>query len=154
MLGEKTAQVYYQRAVLGQDWQPLQPTSAERSGRVVTVHFNVPVPPLNWDTTFDASHITEWKNGKGFELRSSTANITITSVAISGDTVQITAGSDLPTSGLIVGYALTSQGSTNQLSNHSMAVRWGQLRDSDPFVGATTKQANPNYCVSFEMAVP
>lgn len=153
MLGEKTAQVYYQRAVLGQDWQPLQPTSVERSGRVVTVHFNVPVPPLNWDTTIDDSNITEWKNGKGFELRSSSSNITITSVAISGDTVKITASSDLPTSGLIVGYALTSQ-APKHLSNHSGAVRWGQLRDSDPFVGATTNKANPNYCVSFEMPVP
>jgi hypothetical protein len=27
------------------------------------------------------------------------------------------------------------------------------LRDSDTFAGATTKQANPNYCVSFEMPV-
>jgi hypothetical protein len=35
---------------------------------VITVHFHVPVPPPNWDTTFDAANITEWKNGKGFEL--------------------------------------------------------------------------------------
>ncbi|HEY5281635.1 MAG TPA: dockerin, partial [Polyangia bacterium] len=150
MLGEKTAQVYYQRAVLGNDWQPLMPTGVERtSARIVTVHFHVPVSPLNWDSTFDAPAITEWKSGKGFELRSASANITIASVAISGNDVQITASSDLPTSGLIVGYALTSQGV--QLSNHSKAVRWGQLRDSDPFAGITTKQANPNYCVSFEM---
>jgi hypothetical protein len=121
---------------------------------VVTVHFHVPVPPLVWDTTFDAPAITEWKNGKGFELRDASGNITITSVAIaaSGDAVQITAGTDLPASGLIVGYALTGQGV--QLSNHSKAVRWGQLRDSDPFTGATSKQANPNYSVSFEMPVP
>jgi len=111
-----------------------------------------PVSPLNWDASFDAPAITEWKNGKGFELRSASANITISSVAISGDAVQITASSDLLASGLIVGYALTSQGV--QLSNHSKAIRWGQLRDSDPFAGNTTKQANPNYCVSFEMPVP
>jgi hypothetical protein len=152
MLGEKTAQVYYERAVLGHDWQPLAPTSVTRSGRVVTVHLHVPVPPLNWDTTFAAPAITEWKSGKGFELRTDSANITIASVAIAGDTVEITASSDLPTSGLFVGYALTSQGV--QLSNHSKAVRWGQLRDSDPFAGVTTTQANPNYCVSFELPVP
>ena len=153
MLGEKTAQVYYQRAMLGNDWQPLMPTSVERtSTRIVTVHFHVPVPPLNWDTSFDAPAITEWKNGQGFELRSASANITITSVAISGDSVQITASSDLPTSGLMVGYALTSQGA--QLKNHSKAVRWGQLRDSDTFAGTTTQQVNQNYCVSFEMPVP
>jgi hypothetical protein len=110
------------------------------------------VPPLNWDSTFDAPAITEWKNGKGFELRTDSANIAIDSVAISGDSVQITASADLPTSGLTVGYALTSQGV--QLSNHSKAVRWGELRDSDPFADATTKQPNPNYSVSFEMPVP
>ncbi len=36
-LGEKDAQVFYQRVVLGNDWQPLQPTGASRSGRVITV---------------------------------------------------------------------------------------------------------------------
>jgi len=152
MLGEKTAQVYYERAVLGHDWQPLQPTGVERSGRVVTVHFHVPVPPLNFDTTFDAPAITEWKNGQGFELRSASSNITITSVEIVGNDVKITASSDLPTSGLFVGYALTSQGV--QLKNHSKAVRWGMLRDSDTFAGATTQQVNPNYGVSFELPVP
>jgi lysophospholipase L1-like esterase len=152
LLGEKVAEVYYQRAVLGQDWQPLQPVNVTRNGRVVTVQFHVPVLPLNWDTTFDAPAITEWKNGNGFELFTSTSNVTITSVAISGDSVQITAAADLPTSDLSVGYALTSQG--KQLSNHSKAVRWGQLRDSDPFMGTTTKQANPNYAVSFSLPVP
>jgi hypothetical protein len=33
-------------------------------------------------------------------------------------------------------------------------VRWGQLRDSDPLVGLTTKRPNPNYAVSFELPVP
>lgn len=152
MLGEKTAQVYYERAVLGHDWQPLHPTGVERSGRVVTVHFHVPVPPLNWDTTFDTPAIIEWAKGQGFELRSASANITIASVEISGSDVKITAGSDLPASGLFVGYALTSQGV--QVKNHSKAVRWGQLRDSDTFAGATTQLVNQNYCVSFELPVP
>ena len=160
LLGEKTAEIYYQRAVLGQDWQPLAPTGVSRNGRVVTVQFHVPVEPLNWDTTFDAPKITAWANGKGFELftatsstvASSSTNIIISSVAISGDAVQITASADLPTSGLYVGYALTKQG--KQSSNHAKAVRWGQLRDSDPFVGGTTKQANPNYAVSFSLPVP
>jgi hypothetical protein len=160
LLGEKTAEIYYQRAVLGQDWQPLAPTGVSRNGRVVTVQFHVPVEPLNWDTSFDAPKITAWANGKGFELfsatsstvASSTTYITISSVAISGDSVQITASADLPTSGLYVAYALTNQG--KQSSNHSKAVRWGQLRDSDPFMGGTTKQANPNYAVSFSMPVP
>ncbi|HEY3594327.1 MAG TPA: dockerin [Polyangiaceae bacterium] len=156
LLGEKTAQVYYERALLGHDWQPLQPMSADRSGRVVTVHFHVPTSPLNWDEMIDPPSPTAlngvWANGRGFELRAGATNIAISSVTISGDTVQITAGADLPATGLTVGYALTSQGV--QMVAASKAVRWGQLRDSDPFVGQTTKIANPNYCVSFEMAVP
>jgi hypothetical protein len=29
--------------------------------------------------------------------------------------------------------------------------RWGLLRDSDPFIGAGTGKAQPNYSVAFEM---
>jgi hypothetical protein len=32
--------------------------------------------------------------------------------------------------------------------------RWGLLRDSDPFVGAVTHTAQPNYGVAFEMPAP
>ena len=65
-LGEKYGQVYYERVILGKDWQPLQPTTVERNGAVITVHFHVPVPPLVWDTDFEAPHqsIEEWK-GQG-----------------------------------------------------------------------------------------
>jgi hypothetical protein len=154
MLGEKTAQVYNERTILSHNWQPLQPTTVSRSGRVVTVNFNVPVPPLNWDMTLDAPLITAWASGNGFELWSGTTNIAIQSVAIStsGTSVQITAGSDLPTSGLMVGYAMADQGA--QMKVASKAVRWGRLRDSDPFVGSTTKRPNPNYAVSFQLPVP
>jgi hypothetical protein len=33
-------------------------------------------------------------------------------------------------------------------------VRWGRLRDSDPFMGSTTSMPNQNYAVSFELPVP
>jgi hypothetical protein len=153
LLGEKTAEIYYQRAVLGKDWQPLMPINVTRtSSTVVTVQFHVPNPPLVWDTTFNAPLIAEWKNGKGFELFTTSGNVTISSVAISGDSVQITASAALPTSGLTVAYALTNQG--KQSTNHSKAVRWGQLCDSDPFMGGTTKMPNANYAVSFSQPVP
>jgi hypothetical protein len=152
MLGEKNAQVYYERVVLGNDWQPLQPTSVERNGRVVTVHFHVPVPPLNWDETLDAPVISDWVNGRGFELRGVSTRIAIESVAINGDSVEITAGADLPATGLMVGYALSSQGV--QMKAASFSVRWGQLRDSDTFAGSTSGKPNPNYGVSFELPVP
>ena len=76
----------------------------------------------------------------------------IESVEIAGDTVEITCASDLPGSGVFVGYALSSQ--AVQLSVASRAARWGKLRDSDPFRGSTTGAENPNYCASFELPVP
>ena len=164
-LGEKYGQIYHQRVVLGQSWQPLQPTSVDRTGtRLINVHYHVPVGPLVWDTALSApnANSTAWRAGKGFEVRANNSAVTISQVAISGDTVQITCASDLPASGVVVGYAMTSQdgttrsqskdGSGNVLWNGTL--RWGQLRDSDPFVGATTKRAQPNYGVSFEMTVP
>ena len=152
LLGEKTAQVIYERMVLGHDWQPLQPTNVERSGRIVTVHFNVPVPPLRWDEDLDSPAIDEWANGRGFELREGNTRLAIESVQIAGDAVELTAAEELPAEDLVVGYALSGQG--QQLTGASFAVRWGQLRDSDPFVGYTTGLPNPNYAVSFEMEVP
>lgn len=65
--------------------------------------------------------------------------------------VKITS-SNLPATGLTVGYAMTSGGT--QVQNASRAYRWGQLRDSDPFVGSTTRVPRPSNAVAFEMPVP
>ena len=51
---------------------------------------------------------------------------------------------------MVVGYASTTDG----MVRPNGTVRWGQLRDSDPFVGSLTRVAQPNYCVAFEMNVP
>jgi hypothetical protein len=169
-LGEKYAQVYFERVVAGHDWQPLQPTAVDRSGRVITVHFHVPVPPLVWDDLMPppGPAVPAWSMGKGFEVRAGGATVGAggTPVAISGveivdDTVQITCASDLPATGVVVGYAMTiSDASGAQVHDASGnllwagTVRWGQLRDSDPFVGAMTNRAQPNYSVAFEMTVP
>jgi lysophospholipase L1-like esterase len=154
-LGEKYGQVYFERVVLGRDWQPLQPTTVERSGRVITVHYHVPVPPLTWESTFQAPHqgIAEWMAGKGFEVRAGNARIAIASVAIAGDAVQISCGVDLPATGVTVGYALTGDPATMK-TPFAGTLRWGQLRDSDPFVGTTTKKPQPNFALAFELPVP
>jgi hypothetical protein len=152
-LGEKYAEVMYQRVVLGNAWQPLQPTTVERSGRVITVHFHIPSPPLAWDTTLSMPHqsaFTEWAQGRGFEVHSGTTRIAISGVAIAGDSVQITCAADLPASGLVVGYASTADGTLRP----NGTAHWGQLRDSDAFVGSMTHAAQPNYCVTFELNVP
>jgi len=153
-LGEKIGQIYYEKVVRGADRQPLQPTRVVRANnRSIRVEFHVPVPPLAWDSALPSPHqsaSTEWKDGRGFEVRNGSSRIAISSVTIAGSAVEITCASDLPASGTIVGYAMTTDGSAAS----GGTFRWGQLRDSDPFVGSTTRVAQANYCVSFEMAVP
>jgi len=156
-LGEKYGQIYFERVVLGHDWQPLAPTTIERTdARTITVHFHVPVPPLVWETTFTPPHQAspEWSAGNGFELRTSAGRIAIASVDFSGDdAVVITTAADLPPSGVFLDYALATDGPTMS-APFVGTFRWGLLRDSDPFVGAATQVAQPNYAVAFELAVP
>lgn len=155
LMGEKYAQIFYSHVVNGQRWQPLQPLqdTVARDGRVITVDFHVPVPPLAWDEVLPRPHqadLTEWAEGRGFEVRVGDTRLTIESVAIvDADTVQITCAEDVP-AGATLGYAATSDGAAVS----GVSPRWGQLRDSDPFVGAFTQMPQPNYAVSFEVGVP
>ena len=153
-LGEKYAQVYFERVVRGHDWQPLQPTSGEVNSNVVTVHFHVPVPPLAWDDTLPPPHgslIPEWAQARGFEVNAASVRQTITGVEIVGDdTVRITCQSDLSGLEVVVGYAATAEGGTPPTAQ---PARWGHLRDSDPFVGAVTGSPQPNYGVAFQLTV-
>jgi hypothetical protein len=152
LLGEKYGEVYFQRVVLGNNWQPLQPISVTRAGRVVTVRFHVPVPPLAWDSVLPMPHqtaLTQWSQGRGFELRVGNTVLVISSVQIVGDAVQITAAANVP-AGATVGYAVTSDG----VALAGVSRRWGKLIDSDRTVGVFTGQAQPNYAVAFELAVP
>jgi len=157
MLGEKYGQVFYQHVVLGDPWVPLQPiaSTVARNGRVITVDFDVPVPPLAWDEVLPTPHqgqagIPEWVPGRGFEVRMGTTRLAIESVAIlDEDTVQITCAADVP-AGATLGYAATSDGAAVS----GTFPRWGQLKDSDPFVGDFTQRPQPNYAVAFELPVP
>jgi hypothetical protein len=154
MLGEKYGQVYYQRAVLGQDWQPLQPISLSVSGAVLTLKFHVPVPPLVIDadavTPPPQQAVPEWMNGHGFEVTSAGAPATIQSVQIVGDdTVQITLDDTPSALNSAVSYAFTA----NAAAMPGGTVRWGQLHDSDPFVGSTTGLPQTNHCVAFQMPI-
>ena len=155
LLGEKYAEVYYQRVILGKNWEPLQPARVEREGKIITVHYHVPVPPMIWETQFEMPHqsVEEWKQGKGFEVTTASGNKTaIVSVDISGDAVAITCASD-PGAGARVGYAMI--GETNRMTvPYPGTFRWGLLRDSDPFNGVGTKTVQPNYGVAFEMPAP
>ena len=155
LLGEKYAEVYYHRVVLGQDWQPLKPTGVERNGKILTVHYHVPVMPMVWDTNLATPHpsIDEWKGGKGFEVSTAAGDrVTISSAAIAGDGVVITCAAD-PGPGARVGYAMIGE-KKRMAAPFPGTFRWGLLRDSDPFKGAGTGTAQPNYGVAFEMPVP
>ena len=154
LLGEKYGQVYFERVVMGRAWQPLQPTRVERSGPLVTVHFHVPVPPLVWDPAFQPPHqdSPEWKQGRGFEVRSASGRETIRSVVIAGDAVQLTLANPNARD-LHVGYALTASKAAMS-SPFAGTYRWGRLRDSDPFRGQTTRKPQPNYALAFELPVP
>ncbi len=154
-LGENYGRVYYERVVLGNDWQPLQPTSVDRKSAVITVHFHVPVPPLVWETAFQSPHasIAAWKEGKGFEVTTASGTkVAIDSAAISGDAVVITCRAD-PGAKARVGYAMVGE-RARMTAPFGGTFRWGLLRDSDPFVGVVSKKPQPNYSVAFEMPVP
>ncbi|HTV40312.1 MAG TPA: sialate O-acetylesterase [Candidatus Sulfotelmatobacter sp.] len=154
-LGEKYGQIYYQRVILNKNWQPLEPVNIERRGRTITVQYHVPVPPLVWATNFELPHqsTAEWRNGKGFEVCSAGGDkVAVASVVISGDAVVIACASD-PGPGAQVGYAMTGE-KPRMATPFPGTFRWGLLRDSDPFVGAATGLAQPNYSVAFEMSAP
>jgi hypothetical protein len=153
-LGEKYAEVYYERVVLGHRWQPLQPVRVKRKNRVITVDFHVPVPPLVWGDEMPAPHQTahtRWSRGRGFEVENREGEQTIDSVAIEGNSVFITLASDPTPTDLVVRYAVT-QDDTGMRGGLATG-RIGQLRDSDPLIGYATKSAQYNYAVSFALPV-
>jgi hypothetical protein len=152
LLGEKVGEIYFHRVIMGRPWQPLQPIGVRRTGRIVAVRFHVPAPPLAWDTKLPMPHqtqLTEWAQGRGFELRTGNTPLTISSVHIVSDTVLIIAAADVP-SGATVGYAATSDG----IALPGVSPRWGKVIDSDRTVGVFTGEAQPNYAVAFELNIP
>jgi hypothetical protein len=96
--------------------------------------------------------------GRGFEVRAASAPATIDMVELVGDdTVKITCRSDLSNKLVSLAYAATTDGTALVRNDASMShgtYRWGHLHDSDPFVGAMTGMAQPNWAVSFQKNVP
>jgi len=147
-LGEKYGQVYFESVLRGRLWQPLSPLSASREGDRIRVEFQVPVPPLAWDDQLPPATAArpEWAAGRGFELSSLDTPLTIASVEIGASSVVLHAPG-APPGPLLLRYAATAASRARPRGSY----RWGQLRDSDPFVGATTRMPQPNYAVTFEL---
>jgi len=149
-LGEKYGQAYFESELRGQPWRPLSPLSARREGALIRVDFAVPVPPLVWDEALPPPAARrEWAAGRGFELFAQQTPLTISAVELSSSSVLIHAP-DAPSGPLLVRYAATAAASARPRGTR----RWGLLRDSDPFIGATTRTPQPNYAVTFELEVP
>ncbi|HYP76944.1 MAG TPA: dockerin [Polyangiaceae bacterium] len=150
-LGEKYGQAYFQSVLHGRLWRPLSPLSAQRVGEAIRVDFHVPVPPLVWDGELPPPHPTrhEWATGRGFELSSQDGPVAIDAVEIEADSVLIHSRG-APPGPLLVRYAA----SASSAARPHGSFRWGHLRDSDPFIGASTRTPQPNYAVTFELEVP
>jgi hypothetical protein len=153
-LGEKVAEVFFERFVLGKKWRPLEPTDANRKGKTISIDFHIPVGKLQWDSTLGTPHsgTSEWTAGKGFELRDVAGKkLPIADVELTRDSRQvlITCPDEIP-AGAILSYAMVANPTKRQTPSGG-TVRWGLLRDSDPFVGYSTKLPQPNYCVAFRL---
>jgi len=146
-LGEKYAEVV-SAIEAGNGWKPVQPSTIQHVGNVVTVSFEDSFPPLNWDDAQPAGHQTNntaWALGRGFEVTDlgTSAQLPIASAEIEGDDVVLTLGFDpdagvLPDGGILVGYGMTGD-TLGVFATGTPAGRHGALRDSDPLVGVDTE---------------
>ncbi len=153
MLGEKYGQVYYERVVMGRKWRPLEPVRATRKGTEVTIRFHVPKGPLVWDATLGEPHPSspEWARGKGFEVADAAGRrIGIASAEIRGKDAVVLKLTEDPGPNARLSYALVGE-PTMKKPPFNASPHWGLLRDSDPFVGATTQAPQPNFCVAFDL---
>jgi hypothetical protein len=142
-LGEKYGQVFFQHVLEGRPFRPLEPLFVQRRGSDIVVRFNVPFPPLRWDAALGTPDA-----GRGFELLKAGARLAIARVELEGeDSVVITPAVEAP-GPLTLRYALSAREPRPRGT-----VRWGALRDSDPFVGSHTRTPQPNHAVSFELNV-
>ncbi|WNC89228.1 hypothetical protein RI103_16310 [Paraburkholderia sp. FT54] len=129
-----------------QTWKPLEPLNWQREGTTAVLRFNVPAPPLRWDTTQVAGN-----SDYGFSLRLASGDLLpIRSVSITGpDEVRITAQSPIP-AGTHVEYAFNGVG----VAGSRYGPR-GNLRDSQGdairFNDGRESMRLDNWCVIFDV---
>lgn len=142
--------VAYKRTIIdGEDFEPVKPTKASMSGKILYVKFNVPQRPL----VFDTDRLTEAPN-KGFKLYATDGTEkTITDVAIiSPDTVKIVCAADVASTDRLTYGDITTDTWQWVGDNH------GNLRDSQGDhiqyeSGAGNMLPLHNWCVIFDKTI-
>ena len=154
-LGEYYGKVMKKVLIDGDTWKPLSPSTISISANVITVNFNVPVAPLQFDTIKVMS-----TSNYGFEYFDSTNSATISSVALgsNGTSILITL-SNIPTgSNKKIAYAYTNTILPNNIGGGRYLVgsAKGNLRDSDTTPALYTNSLPNNmgtelnnWCVTF-----
>jgi hypothetical protein len=151
-LGEYYAKAIKKVVVDKEPWVPLSPSTISRTANIITVNFNVPVAPLQFNTT-----AVLLKSNYGFEYFNANSSITITNVSLgsNGTSVEITL-SATPSSPGKVAYAYTGVLNSNAGRFVTGAPR-GNLCDSDATpayyqdsnVPADMGNTLRNWCVTF-----
>ena len=144
-MGEYFAKAYAQTVFGRSPWEPLRPREITRAGRVLTVRYRVPVPPLAFDTmavSNPGNYGFAYTNAQ--DMPQAVEAVTITGP----DTVQITLAADPGGAGFLR-YA--------EASDYAACPRpgsRGNLRDSDPTPSQSGGQPLRNWGVGFRLAVP
>ena len=155
-LGEYYGKVMKKVLVDGVAWKPLSPSTVSIAANVITINFNVPVAPLQFDTVKVMN-----KANYGFEYYDATNSATISNVAIgsNGTSVIITLSSTPTGANKKIAYAYSSNTSTYGSTaggRYNPQSPKGNLRDSDttPALYTTNLPTNfgtelNNWCVHF-----
>lgn len=145
----------YKRVVLdGEDWKPLQPREARLRGTRIQIDFDVPVPPLQ----FDSESIND-PGDYGFVIEDRFGRVPIVGIRISGpETVEIrTMRSPVGQAQVRYAYDGPDLSSFLYLRSAYLGAR-GNLRDSDPAQGFGRNAQGepytlPNWSVVFALTV-
>ncbi len=151
VLGELFGKWMYRVLALGNAWTGLVPRSITISGAVVTARF--------WlyggaALVIDTSTLSDQGNGKGFEVYDATAdaNLTISSVSVSGDTATITlSGSPAGGHAIRLRNAFTA---TLDASGGTSGQAHSNIRNNDSTVGYASGAALYDWAVVFDEAIP
>lgn len=143
-LGEYYGKAYYKQVVLGQQWEPLMPSSVVRVGAVITITFTGVVGNLALDTV----NVVDPGN-YGFAYTDSLGFGTINSIVVQGANQVVVTLSSAPTGTnkrIQYGFYISGDGNAGPTNG-----RRGCLRDTDP-EASPNGNSLVNWCVQFDEA--